>query len=394
MPRFPDAARHLANIPPSVYSGLAHRLDRFAGETYPLHVGDTWMEPPEGCRMEDLRVGEFPGMHRYAPVHGLPALLDALVERERGKTGLALERENILIAAGATGGLGAVAGALLEPGDEVLILAPYWPLIEGIVRSFHGTPVAVPVDFDGAGPAAGGDTAERLVARLEVRCTSRTAALYFSTPNNPSGRTLPRAWVEAMVEWARRRDLWILSDEVYEPFLFRGEHTRALPLAPERTFLAQTFSKCYGMAGNRCGYMVGPAAVMAELRKVATHTFYSTPTAAQLAAVRALAGPGDAWAAAACASYETTGRAAAALLGIPAPEGSTFLFFDVAADLDARFGGRGLGALLEACVDRGLLIAPGSSFGPFPTHVRLCYTAVEPQRALRGVAVLAELLGR
>ncbi|MDQ1348825.1 MAG: aspartate aminotransferase, partial [Acidobacteriota bacterium] len=321
MPRFPDAARHLANIPPSVYSGLAHRLDRFAGETYPLHVGDTWMEPPEGCRMEDLRVGEFPGMHRYAPVHGLPALLDALVERERGKTGLALERENILIAAGATGGLGAVAGALLEPGDEVLILAPYWPLIEGIVRSFHGTPVAVPVDFDGAGPAAGGDTAERLVARLEVRCTSRTAALYFSTPNNPSGRTLPRAWVEAMVEWARRRDLWILSDEVYEPFLFRGEHTRALPLAPERTFLAQTFSKCYGMAGNRCGYMVGPAAVMAELRKVATHTFYSTPTAAQLAVLRALDGRGDAWAAAASASYEATSRTAAALLGVPAPEG-------------------------------------------------------------------------
>ena len=197
-----------------------------------------------------------------------------------------------------------------------------------------------------------------------------------------------------MVEWARRRDLWILSDEVYEAFLFHGEHTRALPLAPERTFLAQTFSKCYGMAGNRCGYMVGPAAVMAELRKVATHTFYSTPTAAQLAAVRALAGPGDAWAAAARTSYEATSREAAARLGIPAPEGSTFLFFDVAADLEARFGGRSLGALLEACVDRGLLIAPGPSFGPYPTHVRLCYTAVPPERALAGVAILAELLGR
>ncbi len=398
MPRFPDTARHLAGIPPSVYSGLAHRLDRFAGETYPLHVGDTWMEPPEGCRMEDLRVADLPGMHRYAPVHGLPVLLDAILERERRKTGLALERDNILVAAGATGGLGAVAGALLEPGDEVLILAPYWPLIEGIVRSFHGAPVAVPIDFDG-------EDAAGLVARLEARCTSRTAALYFSTPNNPSGRVLPRVWVEAMVEWARARDLWILSDEVYEAFLFRGEHTRALPLAPERTFLAQTFSKCFGMAGNRCGYMVGPAAVMAELRKVATHTFYSTPTAAQLAAVRALAGPGDAWAAAACASYEATSRAAAARLGVPAPDGSTFLFFDVADDLNARgfatrglnargLGERGLTPLLEACVDRGLLIAPGSSFGPFPTHVRLCYTAVEPQRALRGVAVLAELLGR
>ena len=148
MPRFPRPALHLAGIPPSVYSGLAHRLDRFTGETYPLHVGDTWMEPPEGCRMEDLRVADFPGMHRYAPVHGLPALLDAIVDRERQKTGLALERDNVLVAAGATGGLGAVAGALLDPGDEVLILAPYWPLIEGIVRSFHGTPVAVPVDFD------------------------------------------------------------------------------------------------------------------------------------------------------------------------------------------------------------------------------------------------------
>ncbi|MEO8197482.1 MAG: pyridoxal phosphate-dependent aminotransferase [Thermoanaerobaculia bacterium] len=383
MPRFPHSASHLTGIPPSVYSGLAHRLERFAGETFPLHVGDTWMEPPEGCRMEDLTVAEFPGMHRYAPVHGLPALLDAIVERERAKTGLALERDNVLVTAGATGGLGAVAGALLEPGDEVLILAPYWPLIEGIVRSFHGAPVAVPVDF---GAAAAGD----LVARLEARRTLRTAALYFSTPNNPSGRILPRTWVEAIVEWARRHDLWILSDEVYEPFVFAGEHTRALPLAPERTFLAQTFSKCFGMAGNRCGYMVGPAAVMAELRKVATHTFYSTPTAAQLAAVRALAGPGDAWAAAARDQYAATGRAAAERLGVPAPEGSTFLFFDVAAHLDER----GLAPLLEACVDRGLLIAPGPSFGPFPSHVRLCYTAVEPQRALRGVAILAELLGK
>ncbi|MEO8276474.1 MAG: pyridoxal phosphate-dependent aminotransferase [Thermoanaerobaculia bacterium] len=383
MPRSPRTARHLAAIPPSVYSGLAHRLDRFTGETYPLHVGDTWMEPAAGCRMEDLHVAEFPGMHRYAPVHGLPALLDAIVERERAKTGLALERENVLVAAGATGGLGAVAGAILEPGDEVLILAPYWPLIEGIVRSFHGSPIAVPVDFDRG-------SAESLVAALAAVVTPRTAALYFSTPNNPSGRILPRAWIEAMVEWARANDLWILSDEVYEPFVFVGEHTRALPLAPERTFLSQTFSKAFGMAGNRCGYMVGPAAVMSELRKVATHTFYATPTAAQLAAVRALAGPGDRWAEAAREQYAATGRKAAERLGLPAPEGSTFLFFDVAREA----GAGGLAGLLEACVERGLLIAPGSSFGPYPTHVRLCYTAVPPERALRGINVLAELLGR
>ena len=384
MPRSPHAAGHLAGIPDSVYSSLAGRLARYRGERYPLHVGDTWMEPAEGCRMQDLTVEDHPGMHRYASVHGLHELLDAVVARERGRTGLPVERDDVLITAGATGGLGAVAGAILDPGDEVLILAPYWPLIEGIVRSFHGTPVAVPV------LAGEVDSVEGLLRAIEQRATERTVALYFSTPNNPTGRLLPRKWIEAMVEWARRKDLWILTDEVYDLLVFRGEHVRALPLAPERTFLAQSFSKCYGMAGNRCGYVVGPGKVMRQLRKVSTHTFYSTPTAAQWAAVEALAGPGDAWAEAACKQYAETGRKAAERLGMDLPEGSTFLFLDVAD----RLGSDGLGGLLERCVDRGLLLAPGLSFGPYPHHVRLCYTAVEPERALRGVEILTDLLGR
>jgi len=384
MPRARRAAPHLTAIPASAYSTLAARIERHRGETYPLHVGDTWMEPAEGVRMEDLTVADHPGMHRYASVHGLPELLDAIVARERAKSGLPLERENVLVTAGATGGLGAVVGAIVSPGEEVLILAPYWPLIEGIVHSFHGVPVAVPVLAGEVDSAAGA------VAAVEERRSERTVALYLSTPNNPTGRLLPRAWVEALVEWAARHDLWVISDEAYEAFVFEGEHVRALPLAPERTFLAQTFSKCYGVAGNRCGYIVGPRAVMSELRKVSTHTFYSTPTAAQLSAVAAMRGPGDAWAANARAQYAETGRAAAELLGLAAPQGSTFLFPDVAAALD----GSGLGGLLERAAERGLLVAPGPSFGPYPTHIRLCYTAVEPERALRGVRVLAGLLGR
>ncbi len=147
MPRHPEVAASVRAIKGSVYSSLANRLESFAGETYPLHVGDTWMEPAAGCRMEDLRVADHPGMHRYTSVHGLPALVDAVVERVRQRSGAPTERRNVLITAGGTGGLGAVAGAILDPGDEVLLLAPYWPLIEGIVRSFHGRPVDV--DFIG-----------------------------------------------------------------------------------------------------------------------------------------------------------------------------------------------------------------------------------------------------
>lgn len=383
MPRHPRFSPSVQDIADSVYSGLAHRLATHRGEVFPLHVGDTWMEPPAGCRMEDLRVAEYPGMHRYAAPQGMPALLDAIVERVRARTGVATERDNVLVATGATGALGAVAGAILAPGDEVLQLAPHWPLITGIVRSFGGVPVDVP--FFGVA-----DSPETAVEAVRERRTERTVALYLNTPSNPAGQLIPRSWIAALAEWARREDLWIIADEVYEDYVYAGEHTYTRPFAPERTFAAHSFSKAYGMAGNRCGYVVGPKEAVRELRKIGMHSFYSTPTASQIAARRVLEGPGDAWVARAREQYKATGAKVAARLGLPAPLGSTFLFFDVAPQLDEK----GLGGFLERCVDRGLFLAPGPSFGPYPTHVRLCFTAAPPDAVERGVEALAPLLGR
>ncbi len=383
MPRHPNYSPSVQHIAGAVYSALAHRLASHKGEVYPLHVGDTWMEPAEGARMEDLRVAEYPGMHRYAQPQGMPALIDAIVERVRERTGVPTERENVLVATGATGGLGAVAGAILASGDEVLQLAPHWPLITGIVQSFGGVPVDVPF-FDAV------DSPETAVEAVRALRTDRTVALYLNTPNNPAGRLIPRPWIEALVEWATREDLWILADEVYEDYVFEGEHTYTRPLAPERTFAAHSFSKAYGMAGNRCGYVVGPAEAVAQLRKVGLHSFYSTPTAAQIAALRVMNGLGDAWIARAREQYRETGRRVAERLGLEAPLGSTFLFFDVAGHLDET----GLAGFLEHCVDRGLFLAPGPSFGPYPTHVRLCFTAAPPDVVERGVEALAPLIGR
>jgi N-succinyldiaminopimelate aminotransferase len=383
MPRHPHFSPSVLEIADSVYSGLAHRLATFQGEVFPLHVGDTWMEPAEGCRMEDLRVAEYPGMHRYASPQGMPALLDAIVERVRTRSGVPTERDNVLVATGATGALGAVAGAIVKPGDEVLLLAPHWPLITGIVRSFGGVPVDVP--FFGAA-----DSPETAVEAVREHLTERTVALYLNTPSNPAGTLIPRGWIAALAEWAAREDLWILADEVYEDYVFEGEHTYTRPFAPERTFAAHSFSKAYGMAGNRCGYVVAPVEAVRELRKIGLHSFYSTPTASQIAALRVMGGPGDAWVARAREQYRATGAKVAARLGLPAPLGSTFLFFDVAPFLD----GSGLGGFLERCVDRGLFLAPGPSFGPYPTHVRLCFTAAPPDAIERGVEALAPLLGR
>jgi aspartate/methionine/tyrosine aminotransferase len=383
MPRFPQFSSTVAEIKGSIFSALAHRLTTHQGEVYPLHIGDTWMEPAAGCRMEDLTVDDHPGMHRYCSPQGLPELLDAIGGRLSQRTGIPSERKGLLVTAGATGALGAVAGAILEPGDEVLILAPHWPLIAGIVRSFHGTPIAVPL-------IGNADSPETAVEAARSYVTDRTVALYLSSPNNPTGTVLPSSWIGALVEWCRQRNLWILADEVYEDYVYTGLHTYARSLAPERTFSVHSFSKAFGMAGNRCGYVAGPTVAVGHLRKVSIHTFYSTPTAAQLAAIRVLDGRGDSWIAGAKQKYMDAGNAAADRLGVPQPQGSQFLFLDVAERLDDR----GLIGFLEDCVDRGLFLAPGPSFGPYPTHVRICFTSAPPPVVGRGIEVMAEILGR
>ncbi|MBK9087618.1 MAG: pyridoxal phosphate-dependent aminotransferase [Holophagales bacterium] len=383
MPRPPQLSPAATSIKGSVYSSVLHRLAAYGGEVYPLHVGDTFLEPADGCRMEDLTVAAHPGMHRYAPPQGLPALVDAVVDRIRVRTGVPVERSNVFVAGGGTSGLASVVGAIVSPGDEVLILAPHWPLIEGHVKMAGGVPVDVP--FFGVA-----DSASTAAAVVEAALSPRTVALYVNTPSNPTGRVIPRAWLEALVALARRHDLWLLFDEVYEDYVYRGEHVPGLSLAPERSFAVHSFSKAYGMAGNRIGYVAGPAAAIAEALKISTHTVYAAPTAAQLAALRILEGAGDAWIARTRDAYRSLGEASADRLGVPRPEGSTFLFLDVAPHLDAR----GLDGFLEDAADRGLLLSPGPSFGPCPTHARICYTSAPPDVVLRGVEVLASLLGK
>ena len=365
-------------MPGSPYSVLVRRVVAAGGEVFPFHVGDTWMEPAVGCRMEDLTVADHPGMHRYAPVQGIGDLIDAIVDRVPARTDLPIERDEVLVTAGATGGLGAVVGGLVSPGDEVLILAPYWPLIAGIVRSFHATPV--PVDVLDVDP----------VEAVAAAISDRTVALYVNTPNNPTGRVIGESTLRSLAGLAADHDLWVLADEVYEDYVYDGTHTPMRPLAPQRTFSCHSFSKAYGMAGNRAGYVVGPADAMAAVRKVGVHTVYSTPTASQLAAARALGPVGQAWVDRARARYAEVGRRAALALGVAPPQGSTFLWLDVAQHLDDR----GLDGLLADAGDRGLLLAPGPSFGPYPHHVRMCFTATRPEVTDRGVARLADLLGR
>lgn len=382
MPRFPAVSPAARAVRGAVYSGLA-RKPASGIAPVPLHVGDTWMDPAEGCRMQDLTVADYPGLHRYSPVPGYPELRDRIAQVHGARSGVATSREQVVVTAGATAGLSAAISALVGPGEDVLVAAPYWPLIAGSVRAFHANPIDVPVMTEA-------ETAREAVACFEKHRTEKTVAVYWNTPHNPTGRLLDRDWLDALTHWAREHDLWIFSDDVYEDYVYEDEHVYTRSLSPDNTISVHSFSKAYGMAGNRCGYLVGPDEAVDAIKRIVTNINYSACSASQRAALIALNGAGQPWVNAAREKYSALGRHAAEVLGLPAPRGSTFLFLDVSEALDERDLEGFLGDLAEA----GVLVAPGPSFGPYPTHVRICFTAAPPDDIRRGVEVLASHIRR
>lgn len=368
-------------MPGSVYSAAGAREAAREIRACPLNVGDTWFTPFEGGRMEDLRASDYPELNRYTATRGIAPLIDAIVEKLRARNGLACERASVMVTAGATAGLSCAVGMLAAPEEEVLILAPFWPLIRGIAQTFGVRPVEVPF-FDRV------DSAQAAVDTVRAHLSPKSVALYVSTPSNPTGRVIPEDWLCALAELARRENLWLLSDEVYEDYVYEGRHVSLGRFAPERTLSAYSFSKAYGMAGNRTGYLVGPPAAIEQAEKIATHSFYSAPTAGQIAGLRALR-DGQPWLERARESYRAAGAAAAAALGLPAPHGSTFLFVDAAAALDAR----GIEGLLADCLEDAVAVAPGASCGrDYATWLRVCYTSAPPAQVAAAIAKLAKRL--
>jgi N-succinyldiaminopimelate aminotransferase len=343
-----------------------------AGPIHALNVGDTYLEPLPAARAEAQKSAGHPRLHNYAPVQGEAALLDAIVARVRRTRGIDLDREGIQVMPGATAGFTVVCATLLDPGDEVVVLAPFWPLIRGIIASRGATPVEVP--FHDRVDAPGFDAE----AVIEAAVGPRTVAVYVNSPNNPTGRVLPRPVVDAIARVAARHDLWVLCDEAYDDLYYTSERPEAVwahPGVRDRAVACHTLSKSYALAGARVGFTHGPLPVMSAIRGVQTFLTYGAPRPLQLGAARALA-EGDAWVDEARALYAEAGRRAAAALGLPAPAGGTFLFMDAAPHFRE---GEDLQGFLRRCLDAGVLLTPGPASGrDYATWVRLCFTVVPP----------------
>jgi N-succinyldiaminopimelate aminotransferase len=387
MPRPPHVTRVSQGLSPNVYTSLLALAERHASEVFPLYVGDTHLLPPNCARAEHLRTDDLPGLHNYAPVRGEPALLEAIVDdlRERG---IPVERDHIQVTAGATSGLDIACRVLFEAGDEVIVLAPYWPLFRGIVQASGARIIEVPCyteltkpDFD-------------LARALSSVVSERTAGIYVNHPNNPTGVVLSASQIEVLADFAETHDLWVVSDAAYAQLSFADTAPISLARHPrlrERTLTAHTFSKCFGMAGARVGFLHGPPDVMAGIRGLQAFTTYCAPRPMQVAVTRALrSGEGAAWIASAREQYREAAARCARALSVPVPQSGTFVFFDTRPFLRPR---ETAADWLERCARAGVVLTPGEATGAaYADWARLCFTCVPLATLDRALAVLSEQL--
>jgi aspartate/methionine/tyrosine aminotransferase len=316
-------------------------------------------------------------MHRYTPAAGLPELREAIAAKTKRDSGLDVVAAQVLVTNGGKHALANAFQALIDPGDEVILPAPYWVSYPEQIVLAGGTVVPVATGVD--------DGFRASVEQLEAVRTDRTKALVFTSPSNPTGAVYPPDEVEAVGRWAAEHGIWVIADEIYEHLVFGdAEHVSmatAVPELSDRIVIANGVAKTYAMTGWRVGWTIAPLAVTKAMVNLQSHVTSNVANVAQVAALAAVAGPLDDVAMMRDA-FERRGRHAAtrldAIEGIVCrqPEGAFYAFPSVEGVIGREIGGRTIGSSLELCevlLDVAkVALVPGEGFGS-PGYVRLSY---------------------
>src|SRR3954464_15092627 len=227
-----------------------------------------------------------PRNHRYTPAGGLPELKAAIAEKTRRDSGYDVAPAQVLVTNGGKQAVYEAFATLLDPGDEVLLPAPYWTTYPEAIRLAGGVPVDVLAD----------ETQHYLVTveQLEAARTDRTKVLLFCSPSNPTGSVYSREQVEAIGRWALAHGIWVVTDEIYEHLTYDGVEAVSMPVAvPEladHCVILNGVAKTYAMTGWRVGWLVGPVDVVKAATNLQSHATSNVANVSQRAAVAALQG--------------------------------------------------------------------------------------------------------
>jgi arginine:pyruvate transaminase len=324
--------------------------------------------------LDEMHRAARAGHTGYAAVPGIPALRDRIAARLNEASGLSLTRDNVLVTPGGQAGLFAAHHAALDEGQAGLLIDPYYATYPGTIRAVGGRPVAV-----AARPEAGFQPDPEDIDRAARDTGARS--LLINSPNNPTGAVYGADTLDGIARVAEARDLWVISDEVYDTQVWDGRHLpfAARPGMAARTLTVGSMSKSHAMTGSRLGWVAGPADAIADMIQLATHTTYGVPGFIQEAALFALDLGASVEAHVAAPFLRRRDLLMARLGGqqvlrATPPEGAMYVMVDVRAT--GLSGTDFAEALLE---ERQVAVMPGESFGRAAAgHVRVALTLPDP----------------
>jgi aspartate aminotransferase len=335
-----------------------------------------------------------PANHRYTPTGGLPALREAIAVKTLRDSGFSVSAAQVLVT---NGGKQAVANAfavLCDPGDEVLVLAPFWTTYPESIALAGGVPVIVPSDEKSGFRST--------VEELEAAWTPRTKALLFVSPSNPTGAVYPRQEIEAIGRWAVDKGIWVLTDEIYEHLVYGGAEHHSMPvLVPElaeRCLVANGVAKTYAMTGWRVGWLIGPTDAITAATNIQSHETSNVSNVSQRAALAGVSGGLEDVAmmrAAFDRRRQTIFTMLNAIDGVVCvePEGAFYAFPSGKGLLGKSLRGQRAmtsAELAELCINEAkVAVVPGEAFGA-PGDFRKSYALGDADQ-VEGVSRLASL---
>lgn len=335
-----------------------------------------------------------PRFHKYTPAGGLPELKQAIADKTRRDSGYQVEPSQVLVTNGGKQAVYEAFATLLDPGDEVLVVAPYWTTYPEAIKLAGGVQVDVVTD-ETTGYLAS-------VEQLERARTERTKVLLFVSPDNPSGAVYSPAEVKAIGEWALERGVWVVTDEIYEHLTFGPHEFSSMPvLVPdlaEQCLVLNGVAKTYAMTGWRVGWLIGPDDVVKAATNFQSHATSNVSNVAQRAALAAVGGGLDdvAMMRDAFARRGTTmHRMLSAIPGVTCmePQGAFYCFPNVSGLLGRDLGGRTASTTLELAdlvlEQAKVAFVPGEAFGA-PGYARFSFALGDDdmEEGLRRIAAL------
>jgi aspartate aminotransferase len=335
-----------------------------------------------------------PRNHRYTPAAGLPELRSAVAAKTRRDSGLEVEPAQVLITNGGKQAVYQAFATLLDPGDEVLLPAPFWTTYPEAIALAGGVPVQVDAD----------ESSDYLVTvdQLEAARTPRTKVLLFCSPSNPTGSVYPPDQVEAIGRWAADAGIWVVTDEIYEHLTYAGAEHVSMPVVvpdlADRCVVLNGVAKTYAMTGWRVGWMIGPKDVIKAAANLESHLTSNVANVSQRAARAAVSGDLAAvheMRAAFDRRRQTIVRMLREVPGVecPEPTGAFYAYPSVRGLLGRELRGRTPSTsaqLAELILDEAeVAVVPGEAFGT-PGYLRLSYALGDDDLA-EGITRLQKL---